>query len=66
MRIQNIIVSVLVTAFLALNTYLVFAEKSVIPKAQYVGEYERLTRVTTRKSSTKKGSFRLKTCIQST
>ncbi|PIC77147.1 hypothetical protein CSV74_07710 [Sporosarcina sp. P19] len=43
MKTQNIIVTVLVTAFLALNTYLVFAEKSVIPKAQYVSEYERLS-----------------------
>ena len=55
MRLQNIIVSVLITAFLALNTYLVFAEKSVIPKAQYVGEYERLTTGDYKKELDKEG-----------
>ncbi|PID03481.1 MULTISPECIES: hypothetical protein [unclassified Sporosarcina] len=55
MKTQNIIVTVLVTAFLALNTYLVFAEKSVIPKAQYVSEYERLSADDYKKELDKEG-----------
>ncbi|PID23883.1 hypothetical protein [Sporosarcina sp. P7] len=55
MKVQNIIVTVLVTAFLALNTYLVFAEKSVIPKAQYVSEYERLSADDYKKELDKEG-----------
>ncbi|ARK25324.1 hypothetical protein SporoP37_12095 [Sporosarcina sp. P37] len=55
MKIQNLIVTVLVTAFLALNTYLVFAEKSVIPKAQYVSEYERLAADDYKKELDKEG-----------
>ncbi|WP_313238063.1 hypothetical protein [Sporosarcina ureae] len=55
MKAQNIIVTVLVTAFLALNTYLVFAEKSVIPKAQYVSEYERLSADDYKKELDKEG-----------
>ncbi|PIC80034.1 hypothetical protein CSV75_08675 [Sporosarcina sp. P18a] len=55
MKAQNIIVTVLVTAFLALNTFLVFAEKSVIPKAQYVSEYERLSADDYKKELDKEG-----------
>ncbi|ARF18005.1 hypothetical protein [Sporosarcina ureae] len=55
MKAQNIIVTVLITAFLALNTYLVFAEKSVIPKAQYVSEYERLSADDYKKELDKEG-----------
>ncbi|GKV66246.1 MULTISPECIES: hypothetical protein [Sporosarcina] len=42
MKSRNIIVAVLMTAFIALNSYLVFSEKSVIPKSFYVNGYERL------------------------
>ncbi|PIC83054.1 hypothetical protein [Sporosarcina sp. P1] len=55
MKAQNIIVTVLVTAFLALNMFLVFDEKSVIPKAQYVGEYERLSADDYKKELDKEG-----------
>ncbi|SKA94256.1 hypothetical protein [Sporosarcina newyorkensis] len=41
-KLRNIIVAVLMTAFIALNSYLVFSEKSVIPKSFYVNGYERL------------------------
>ncbi|WP_153730400.1 HlyD family secretion protein [Sporosarcina obsidiansis] len=39
---RNLIVVILVTSFIALNSYLVFSEKSVIPKSFYVNGYERL------------------------
>ncbi|PIC90871.1 hypothetical protein CSV71_02095 [Sporosarcina sp. P21c] len=55
MKAQNIIVTVLVTAFLALNMFLVFDEKSIIPKAQYVGEYERLSADDYKKELDKEG-----------
>lgn len=55
MKAQNIIVSVLVTAFLALNMLLMFNEKSVIPKAQYVSEYERLAADDYKKELDKEG-----------
>ncbi|PIC64017.1 hypothetical protein CSV79_08845 [Sporosarcina sp. P13] len=42
MKSQNIIVAVLITAFLALNMNLVFSHKSEIPKSIYVSDYERL------------------------
>ncbi|WP_301107697.1 hypothetical protein [Sporosarcina sp.] len=42
MKSRNLIVAVLMTAFIALNSYLVFSEKSVIPKSFYVNGYERL------------------------
>ncbi|ARK22243.1 hypothetical protein [Sporosarcina ureae] len=55
MKAQNIIVTVLVTAFLALNMLLMFDEKSVIPKAQYVSEYERLAADDYKKELDKEG-----------
>lgn len=39
----NIAIAVAVSAFLATNFYLLFSEKSVIPKSLYVQEYERMT-----------------------
>lgn len=42
MKWRNLIVTVLVAAFIALNAYLVFSEKSIIDKTVYVGGYERL------------------------
>ncbi|CAM3133960.1 efflux RND transporter periplasmic adaptor subunit [Filibacter tadaridae] len=39
----NIAVAIAVSAFLAINMYLLFSNKSVIPKAVYVDQYERMT-----------------------
>lgn len=55
MKTQNIIVTVLVSAFLALNMLLMFADKSVIPKTQYVSEYERLAANDYKKELDKEG-----------
>lgn len=40
---MNIAISIGVSAFLAVNIYLLFSDKSVIPKSVYVDRYERMT-----------------------
>lgn len=42
-KYMNISIAFVVSSFLAINFYLVFSEKSVIPKSVYVNEYERMT-----------------------
>ncbi|AXI01174.1 hypothetical protein DV702_16470 [Sporosarcina sp. PTS2304] len=42
MKSQNLIVAVLITAFISLNMLLVFSHKSDIPKSVYISDYERL------------------------
>lgn len=42
MKFKNLIVAILVTAFISLNMVLMYSHKSVIPKKLYVSEYERL------------------------
>ena len=42
-RFSNIAVAIAVSCFLATNFYLLFSEKSVIPKSLHVHEYERMT-----------------------
>ncbi|MDS9472248.1 efflux RND transporter periplasmic adaptor subunit [Sporosarcina pasteurii] len=42
-KFRNIAIALAVSAFLATNFYLLYSEKSVIPKLLYVKEYERMT-----------------------
>ncbi|AOV08806.1 hypothetical protein [Sporosarcina ureilytica] len=42
-KLFNIAIAIAVTAFLATNFYLLYSEKSIIPKLLYVNEYERMT-----------------------
>ena len=39
----NISIAFVVSSFLAINFYLLFSEKSIIPKSVYVNDYERMT-----------------------
>ena len=38
----NIAVAIVISSFLAMNLYLLFSDKSVIPKSVYVDRYERM------------------------
>lgn len=51
----NIAVSIGVSAFLAVNVYLLFSDKSVIPKSVYVDSYERMTNADHRLDIPKEG-----------
>ncbi|MBD7909142.1 efflux RND transporter periplasmic adaptor subunit [Sporosarcina gallistercoris] len=42
-KFTNAAIGVVVSIFVALNLYLMYSEKSVIPKSVYVGEYERMS-----------------------
>ncbi len=42
-KTTNAAIAVVVSVFVALNLYLMYSEKSVIPKSVYVSEYERMT-----------------------
>ena len=39
----NIAVAIVISSFLAMNLYLLFSDKSVIPKSVHVDRYERMT-----------------------
>lgn len=42
-KFTNTAIGVVVSVFVALNLYLMYSEKSVIPKSVYVGEYEHMS-----------------------
>lgn len=42
-KTSNITISIVVSIFIALNLYLLYSDKSVIPKSIYVHEYERIS-----------------------
>jgi len=42
-KVTNIAITVAISAFLALNFYLLFSDKSIITKSVYVDRYERMT-----------------------
>ncbi len=42
-KVTNIAVAIAISAFLAVNLYLLFSDKSVITKSVYVDRYERMT-----------------------
>lgn len=42
-KFLNISIALMISSFLALNFYLLFGEKSVIPKSLYVNQYEHMT-----------------------
>lgn len=41
--LMNVVIAVVVSVFLALNLYLLYSEKSVIPKSVYVNQHERMS-----------------------
>ena len=42
-KLQNTVIALVVVVFVALNLYLMYSEKSIIPKSVYVSDYERMT-----------------------
>ena len=42
-KLQNSAIALVVAVFVALNLYLMYSEKSIIPKSVYVSDYERMT-----------------------
>ncbi len=42
-KLQNAIIAVVVSVFVALNLYLLYSDKSVIPKTVYVSDYETMS-----------------------
>lgn len=54
-KVTNIAVAVAISAFLAMNFYLLFSDKSVITKSVYVERYERMTSSDHREELAKEG-----------
>ncbi len=56
-KVTNIAVAVAISAFLAVNFYLLFSDKSIITKSVYVERYERMTSSDHREELAKEGFF---------
>ena len=54
-KVTNITVAIAISAFLAVNFYLLFSDKSVITKSVYVEHYERISSSDHRKELAKEG-----------
>ncbi|KAA0955622.1 efflux RND transporter periplasmic adaptor subunit [Sporosarcina sp. ANT_H38] len=54
-KVKNIAVTIAISAFLAVNFYLLFSDKSVITKSVYVERYERMTNGDHREELAKEG-----------